>query len=125
MRGWCLTYVPNEDTADCLAELILKRMDRFELADATLTPAVREALEDAVSGPSGSVAQIIRDVLKPAMPGAQPTNAQCRSLARQWIEGHAPQGVRDAGITATTELPPPIYRLVKADAEQGLKEAMR
>lgn len=112
LRGWTLTYIPNEQEAEHLAERLQDYLEIYGFDDLYLTNDVRAGLEalmgtaqdEKARSPSTIVENILSDHLSPNI-----AQAAAAPLASHTLN----QGARTLEVDVEQRLPPALASMIE------------
>ncbi|WP_263785490.1 hypothetical protein [Salinibacter grassmerensis] len=112
LRGWTLTYIPNEKEAERLAQRLHSHLEMRGLQDLRLSDEVRSKLEavlgtardESARSPAAVVEEILTDYLSPEIARAAAGPLAFRNLNR---------GERTLEVEVEQDLPPALAAMIE------------
>lgn len=121
LRGWTLTYIPNEEEAERLAEQLHAHLETSGFGNPRLSDDVRAGLEDlmgtAQDEDARSPAAIMEGILSDHLP---PETA--RAAAAPLASYNLNRGDRTLGVDVDQEMPPALATMIEEIARPKITE---
>jgi hypothetical protein len=121
LRGWTLTYIPNEEEAERLAEQLHTHLETSGFGNPRLSDDIRAGLEDlmgmAQDEDARSPAAIMEGILSDHLP---PETA--RAAAAPLASYNLNRGERTLGVDVDQEMPPALATMIEEIARPKITE---